>query len=293
MGVPGLTQRCCVLGEGSLDNRKIQRYSPVPRVLLPLKHRGASTKVRVHQLLDGLRSDAGVGRTAAVEELLVREPNADEDLRHEARTNQSAPRRIAALGALRRRGLAGNDQFVLRTAILDGNSDVRHAAIGLSRGRLDGDDIAYLATGLAHENAKVRVRTADALGELGHPDAVKLLVLAGPHAAKGLAASDGPGAGVRGHIAFLQQQAYIRDFNVEVAQAAFIADPQVGVLQSGSVLDVTVFGVVEEVTIVQSYRGALKKLTNQDPGGQPAGWPGWLANLRRQQGDAPPSTQPR
>ncbi|MEO6594503.1 MAG: hypothetical protein ABIP94_07105, partial [Planctomycetota bacterium] len=198
--------------------------------LLARKWRTAATRVRVHEMLDSLRVESGPGRTAAVVELLARELNADQDLRTEARRNSTERRRIAALAALQRREIAGNNTFVLRTAIVDRSAEVRTSAIDLSRGINDAAAVAYLAPGLMHENAKVRTRTAEAFAELGHPDAVKLLVLAGPNAGKALAAAD---QGVRSHVAFLQQQAYIRDFDVEVAQASFIADPKVDVLQSG------------------------------------------------------------
>jgi general secretion pathway protein D len=42
----------------------------------------------------------------------------------------------------------------------------------------------------------------------------------------------------RGHVAVINQTAYVRDFDVEVAQASFIADPKVDVIQDGMVLDV-------------------------------------------------------
>jgi general secretion pathway protein D len=42
----------------------------------------------------------------------------------------------------------------------------------------------------------------------------------------------------RGHVAVINQTTYVRDFDVEVAQAAFIADPKVDVVQDGIVLDV-------------------------------------------------------
>lgn len=42
----------------------------------------------------------------------------------------------------------------------------------------------------------------------------------------------------RGHVAIINQTAYVRDFDVEVAQAAFIADPRIDVIQDGIVLDV-------------------------------------------------------
>lgn len=256
--------------------------------VLPRRFRAATTRVRVHQLLDLVHASTGVGRSAAIEELLVREPAADQDLRTEARRNGNPRQRIAALAALHRRQLAGNDRFVLRTAILDGSEQVRQAAIGLGRETIGTDDLEYMAAGLTHSNPKVRVRTAEALGEIGRPEAVKWLVHAGPTAGVGLA---GGGAnGERGHIAILQQQAYVRDYDVEVAQASFIADPKVDVLQSGSVLDVTVAGVVEERIIVRTYRLAIQRLSQNDPGEDPRRWAAWFANLPTQ---VPAPTTPK
>jgi hypothetical protein len=244
--------------------------------VLPRRFRTATTKVRVHQLLDGLHASTGTGRAAAIEELLVREGGADPDLRNEARRNGNPRQRIAALQALQRRQLAGNDRFVLRTTVLDGSAAVRTAAAAISRPSVDAEDVQYMAAGLSHQNPKVRVRTAEAFAELGHAEAVKYLVLAGPHAGAGLAG--GGSDGVRGHIAFLQQTSYIRDFDVEVAQAAMIADPKVDVLQSGTVLDVTVAGVIEIRTIVRAYRTAIQRLVQQDPGEDPRAWSQWLEN---------------
>lgn len=44
--------------------------------------------------------------------------------------------------------------------------------------------------------------------------------------------------GARGNLAVLNQVAYVQDFNVEIAQAASIADPIVNVVQDGVILDV-------------------------------------------------------
>ena len=41
----------------------------------------------------------------------------------------------------------------------------------------------------------------------------------------------------RGHVSIINQTAYVRDFDVEVAQAAFITDPKIDVIQDGVVLD--------------------------------------------------------
>lgn len=42
----------------------------------------------------------------------------------------------------------------------------------------------------------------------------------------------------RGYVSIINQTAYVRDFEVEVAQAAFIADPRIDIIQDGIVLDV-------------------------------------------------------
>ncbi len=257
--------------------------------VLPRRLRNAPTKVRVRQLLDGVHASTSPGRAAAIEELLVREQGADHDLRNEARRNTNPRQRVKALAALQRRELPGNDRFVLRTAILDGSDQVRDAAVALSRPTVRAEDVEYMAAGLGHSNPKVRVRTADALGNLGRAEAIRWLVLAGPNAGSGLAA--GPGSGDRGHIAILQQTSYIRDFDVEVAQAAMIADPKVDVLQSGSVLDVTVAGVIEERVILRAYRQAIQRLAQSDPGADPREWAAWYASS--QPPAAPPTTPKR
>ncbi|MFT4513744.1 MAG: hypothetical protein ACI91B_002450 [Planctomycetota bacterium] len=247
--------------------------------LMPRKLRQAPLEKRVQYLLRRIPRNIIQSQAAAIEELLVREPGADQYLRIQGRRNSNERQRIAALSALQRRKVAGNDRFVLRTTVFDRSNRVREAAVKISKPTIDASHIVYMAGGLANKHAKVRVRTAKALADLGHREAIQLLVKAGPHAASGLAAPGGDGSRTRAHVAFITQQAYIRDFDVEVAQAAFIADPKVDVVQSGSVLDVTVAGVYEVRTIVKSYRAALKQLTKNDPGKDPRLWGEWLAKL--------------
>jgi len=175
---------------------------------------------------------------------------------------------------------------VWRSAILDRDDQVRQQAMLLARQNTSvAEGVAYLAPGLMHPSPEVRVRTGEAFANLGSVDAVKLLVLAGPNAAKALADAD---PGVRAHVAFVQQQAYIRDFDVEVAQASFIADPKIGILQSGAVLDVNVHAVIEErIRIVNAWRNALKRLAGSDPGPKTSDWATWLASVQGQQREMP------
>ena len=246
--------------------------------LLARKYRAADVRARVHELLRQLPKTAAPGRIAAIQELLVREPNADKELRAEARGNHDTWRRLCAVESLLRRGTRNNDTFAWRTAVLDPNAEVRAASMQLARDYGDpAAAVQYLAPGLMHSNAEVRVRTGLAFANLGDRSALKPLVMAGPFAAKALSDAN---PGVRGNIAFIQQQAYIRDFDVEVAQASFIADPMIGILQSGVVLDVTVMNVVtERIRIVGTWRKALQRLAGSDPGGDPRNWAGWLASL--------------
>jgi len=276
---------------GGLRGRVDDFLARLEPELLARKYRSAPTAARVEQLLAQLHRDSRAGRTAAVQELLVREPNADQDLRVEARRNQESWRRLCALTALSRRGTRGNDTFTWRTAILDPSEAVRSEAIQIARSSQDPTAaVKYLAPGLMASSPELRVRTAEAFANLGDPAAIKLLVMAGPNANKALADAD---PGFRAHVAFVEQQAYIRDFDVEVAQAAFIADPKIGVLQSGMVLDVTVHAVIEEaVRIVKSYRGALKRLAGSDPGPKPGDWATWLAGLPDSSRTAPTTGAP-
>jgi|GEM_PF-1695607 len=247
--------------------------------LLPRALRQAPTQKRLKAMLSQCHATTKPGKLAAITELMVREPNADQLLRQYARRDGSFRKRIAAIGALQRRDAAGNDRFVLRSTVLDRSEQVRAASAAIGRPHVTDADVAYMSGGLDHSNAEVRIRTAEALGAIGHHAAVNLLVMAGPRAASGLRRAANDAGANRGHIAFLKQQAYVRDFDVEVAQASFIADPKIDVLQSGVVLDATVVGITEIRKIVRAYRGALKLLTSRDPGPDPRRWATWLAEL--------------
>lgn len=250
-----------------------------PLLIDPNLHQ-ARTKTRVQALLQPVKVGQRRSKSAAIEEILVHEQNADAVLREHARKNGSHARRLMALAALERRGSDANHRFVMRTAVLDRSEHVRKKVIDILRPGATDRDVYYLATGLGHSSAKVRMRTADALGNLGRKSAIDLLVKAGPTAATGLA-SDASGTQTRGHVAFLNQRSYIRDFSVEVASAAFIADPQVDVLQEGAVLDATVMGVQQVRTIRKYYRRALKQLSGTDPGRDVTKWARKMARARK------------
>ena len=69
---------------------------------------------------------------------------------------------------------------------------------------------------------------------------------------------------------------------MEVAQAAMIANPVVGVIQSGTVPDVTVMAVTtHRYVILESYRNAIREISGEDPGADPEKWKAWLEQQRQ------------
>jgi hypothetical protein len=74
-------------------------------------------------------------------------------------------------------------------------------------------------------------------------------------------------------VAITSQIAYVKDYDVEVAQTAFIADPVVDVIQDGAVLETAVIHVQVERRL---YRDALRHLTGADFGTKPGAWRRWL-----------------
>jgi hypothetical protein len=253
------------------------------RDILPRRLRHASPKTRVRELLFRVRPTQPTSLRAAVVEILARMEDAADPLRRKARTASSSMQRLAAVEAIAKRQEGNGKPFMYRTAILDRSAAVRRDV--MSKAASQGDSleaIQYLAPGLGHDSPMVRMRTADAFANLQDSSleegaAIDLLVTAGPLAAAGPL----PGGSTRAHVAITSQEAYVRDYDVEIAQSAFVADPIVDVLSSGVVLDATVHAVVSVRTqVVDSYRRALTRLTGDDPGPRTASWSEWLQQRR-------------
>jgi hypothetical protein len=109
-----------------------------------------------------------------------------------------------------------------------------------------------------------RKRAAEHLGNFGHnrPDVVKSLIYA-----LGAAQQQVPGR----YVFFGRQVSVVTDFDVEVAQAAFIADPHISVITEGTALQVRMISN----SLSRSITGALQHLTNEDFGTDRAAWLRW------------------
>lgn len=245
-----------------------------PELLGELKPANAKGQARFALL--AARENSRPSRRAAAARILagIQDDDAWAVVQLAARNSSVESDRCIALRALALRGTPSDQRTVWRATVVDPSASVRETAVAIARDTATtAQVIGFLAPALVHDSIDVRVRAAEALAGLGDRAAIAPLAAAGPTAA--VAATSSPGS-TRSYIAFLEQRAYVRDFDPEVAQSAFIADPKIDVLQSGSVLDVTVNAVISE-RVVTTFRRAIGKLAGADPGGDPASWSRWAA----------------
>jgi hypothetical protein len=158
-----------------------------------------------------------------------------EPLAYALRSQSAGVRMLAAkeLGALKdRRAL----RPLVHRAIFDPVEEVRFAAIDASKAIGDTNLLAPFVSALNSESSQVRINAIGALGRVGDARGVRYLVY--QYEARG-------GGAPRVHFMDASQLTFIQDFDVEVAQTAFIADPIVGVIQEGRVLDVQVVATAQ------------------------------------------------
>lgn len=181
-------------------------------------------------------------------------------------------------------------ETLVKRTLADGDSGVREAASkALGASPEASAAAAKLARSLFAPSPTLRLRSAEALGNLGTLEAVPSLV---KHWTA-LQAAGGAAYAPRAFLSVGEQQAYVADYDVQVAQAAAIADPVVSTLQSGAVLDVRVLGVdVERVVTLEkrAAREALVKIAGMDLGDDPRAWARWFAEKQSNAGAASPRT---
>jgi HEAT repeats len=157
---------------------------------------------------------------------------------------------------------------LIRTAVLDTSPEVRGEAVLAVRGLGEPGSVVPFIRALASTRPQVRMNAAEALGNLGDIRGVEYLV-------SRLGQNWGPTQ--RNNIEIMHQISYIRDFDVEIAQASQIGDPIVGLLREGVILDVRVIGASRKMQVVERrfIRSALVKLTGEDLGDDATAWSDW------------------
>jgi len=166
---------------------------------------------------------------------------------------------------------------LITRSVLDGSEEVRSEASRALRDVQDPDVAVSALRALNSSNARVRENSINALGVMGYPAAVEPLV--GYLGKLNTAVQSGKsGGGVAGGSIYIgRQTAYIQDFDVEVATASSVADPQINVLTEGSVLDARVMGVytISFATEARLVRTALADLTGQKLANTNRAWLDW------------------
>ncbi|MCG3134164.1 MAG: hypothetical protein HMLKMBBP_01451 [Planctomycetes bacterium] len=212
---------------------------------------------------DAMRRRFALDALGAVEDRFKMEPFA-----FALRSKSRDVRELAAkeLGRLRdRRAL----KTLLHRGIYDKDAGVRASAVDAAVTIGDDNLAAPMVKALGSESADTRMHAAQALARIGSRASVRYLVWKIESAG---------GGGPRVHSFFGNQLTYIQDFDVEVAQTAFIADPQVGTLQEGIVLDAQVHGLTRETVIVERevFHQSLVKLTGATGvKNEPGAWAAW------------------
>lgn len=126
------------------------------------------------------------------------------------------------------------DEAALRALIFSGARDadsaVRREAV-LAAQAFGHDDTAIpFVRALGSENLRIAANAAEALALLGDQRVA-------PYVIKRMISH---GSSTRNVVSFLNQVSYVRDYDVEIAQASNIANPDVATIQEGVVLDVQV-----------------------------------------------------
>lgn len=180
-------------------------------------------------------------------------------------------REVSALG-LRRLYPGQEVRGLSRCAVLDGSENVREEAALALRDAKDSAVVGSIIGALGSRYGAVRANAVEALGAMGYPEAVQPLV----EYMGSVAQSSGYNP-PHSYIFVGRQQAYIMDYDVEVAQFSAAADPIIGTLQEGAVLDARVLGSWEVDTVIETSRAAraLSKLTGAEPGRRLADWQAW------------------
>ncbi|MFT5292454.1 MAG: tetratricopeptide (TPR) repeat protein [Planctomycetota bacterium] len=236
---------------------------------------------------DVLGTELAVRRLGTVAEQI---PDLEERLVRELH-NKSTNRRAFAARALRRLFRGEEVRPLLRRAILDSSSNVRHEASLALRDVGDEAVLSPAIRALSSKQPAVREHAVQAMATMGYAAAVEPLVnhLA---ALQSGSSSRPPHANV-----FIGRQfAYVQDYDVEVAQGSAVADPIINVAVEGAVLDAAILGTSQMQTELAATRRALGILTGAKPGNSSRAWRNWWSengSAWRAAGSAAPRTGDR
>jgi len=162
---------------------------------------------------------------------------------------------------------------LVRASITDPDPSVRQAALTAVRGMNVPGKLAPYVTALGSLRPQIRQNAIEAIGRLGDIRGVRVLIRHW---------EQWGGGTPRSFVYLGTHTSFIQDFDVEVAATAFIADPTIGTLQDGTVLDARVIGTDRRLTTVERgfLRRALVELAGVDLGEDVKAWGSWEVKHR-------------
>lgn len=237
----------------------------------------AERSLGVRLILFGARAKPAYRELAASRLGTLPREDAARELARGLSSPSASVRAFAAFAARRLDPKAQADRLVRRAA-LDPADAVRAEAARALRDAKDETLARRVEAALESDDARVRTNAARSLGDMGYRSSVPALVarLAASPPAPPASGSGHPG-GTRAHIYVGNQVAYVRDFDVEIAQNSSIGDPIVGAVEDATVLDVRVGGTsTQSVPLeVPAICRALAGLTGEHLSESPSAWLAW------------------
>ena len=251
-----------------------EEYALLAKDELAAKRARAAREISDEALKRAWNQDAAVrGRAmAAIERLPAEHRLRPLSIAARIRHDDVRARAVAGLGALN-----STDALpaLYKRAIFDKSETIRAAAVQAIKATDAEGKIGPFVHALNSPFDTVRLHAVQALGGLGDPAAV------GPLVARYQVVG---GSGQSVYISNVNQISFVQDFDVEVAQTAFIADPVIGVIQDGLTLNFRALATTGTIDIYEkpAYAGALGKLTGKDLGNDPKAWLEWYRNEQRE-----------
>ncbi len=162
-----------------------------------------------------------------------------------------------------------------KRAVFDQSETIRKAAVAaIKASKIKGKAGPFIRA-LNSPFDAVRVHAVKALGALGDKNAV------GPLVARYQVVG---GSGQSVYISNVNQISYVQDFDVEVAQTSFIADPVIGVIQDGLTLNFRALATTGYIDVYEmpALSEALSNLTGKELGEDPKAWLEWYRNVQKE-----------